>query len=216
MSNDKGLIKSFFNKNLPSKEKNTEKAIKKALPPRTRQTTWGQARDTRRVEEYEKTVRGVEKVADAFTDLERAVGKLNDVDTLIDTDNYGRATDLESKRQKYEDLAGNTQERDSQKTTRLMREEAEQAELKARILKAKQEQEQTQRNIYNLQNPQPKKSEFERFDDTLNKQRNKAQKIEMAKAEMKREIEGAISRNEPDYVIEDITARWIKVVQNIR
>lgn len=130
---DKSLVRGFFNKSLAPKEKK-EKEKKIAIPPKPRQTFLGQKLDTRRIEEYEKTLRAEGKVVRALGDLEEAVEDLNNVGTRVDTNKHRFLSELEESKQRLEDLMNNNELREEQRKTKILEEKRNQRKIEAEMM----------------------------------------------------------------------------------
>lgn len=137
MSDDKNLIQKFFEKSFPKEkdeEKINKKEIKIAIPPKLRQTFFGQKLDTRRVEEYERTVRAYEGVVRATGDLEGAVEDLNNIDIRIDRNKNRFLAELKESGQRLEDLYKNDELREEQRKADIMEQKLKQAKAEAEIM----------------------------------------------------------------------------------
>lgn len=144
MSDDKSLIKKFFERSFPTEkdeEENNKKELKIDNPPKLRQTFIGQKLDTRRVEEYERTVKAYERVVRATGNLERAVGDFNNnVDTRIKIDKEEFLSELEQIKQKREDFHKNSELREQQRQSDIMEEKLKQARVETEMMELKAKQ----------------------------------------------------------------------------
>lgn len=129
---DKSLVRRFFNKTLAPKEKK-EREIK-IIQPKPKTSYLGQKLDTRRVEEYEKTVRAVERVVRASGDLEEAVGDLNNVETRIDTNKHRFLAELEESKQRLEGLMSSGELIEERRKTEIIEEKNKQGKAEMEIM----------------------------------------------------------------------------------
>jgi len=151
--------------------------LKKQFPPKPARNKWFQKNQTKRLEEYHKTLKAANMCVDEYGNLQETIADLGNLPIKNEKRREGLISEL-------------NKIKNSRETTR--RDElANQDEADARAWEAKYRIEQAKKGIYDLnQQPQTKnrKSDSERYAERLDKQSGSCQKREQAIQRMNEEI----------------------------